>query len=79
MTPLRLSAVLAATLAVSACMTPRSQPTPSRAVAAARAHKDVTAEATCPDLTRTASVGFPFEDAAIPDTAMPVLETVTKT
>jgi outer membrane protein OmpA-like peptidoglycan-associated protein len=79
MTPLRLTAALAAALTASACMTPRSHPTPSKAVAEARAHKDVTPEATCPDLTPTASVGFPFEDAAIPDTALPVLETLTRT
>jgi outer membrane protein OmpA-like peptidoglycan-associated protein len=79
MTPLRFSAVLAAALTASACMTPHSTPTPSKAVAEARAHKDVTPEATCPPLEPSVSVGFPFEDPAIPDTAMPVLQTLAKT
>jgi len=79
MTPFRFSAVLAAALTASACMTAHTQPTPSKAVAEARAHKDVTPEALCPALAPTASVGFPFEDAAIPDTAIPVLESLTRT
>lgn len=78
MMPLRLTTLLAAMLAVSGCMTPRSTPVPSRAVADARAHKDVTPEATCPDLEPTVSVGFPFNESAVPDTAFPVLQRTTR-
>jgi outer membrane protein OmpA-like peptidoglycan-associated protein len=84
MTPLRFPAALLAAAplacicALAACTTPHSQPTPSKAVAEARAHKDVTPEATCPALEPTASIGFPFENATIPDTAMPALEQATR-
>lgn len=70
--------VVLAALALAACTTPRSHPTPSKAVAEARAHKDVTAEAACPALAPTVSIGFPFEDASLPDTATPAIEGLTR-
>jgi outer membrane protein OmpA-like peptidoglycan-associated protein len=78
MTPLRLSTALIAAAALAACTTPRSQPAPSKAVADARAHRDVAPDAGCPTLVSPASVGFAFNESTIADIATPALESVTR-
>jgi outer membrane protein OmpA-like peptidoglycan-associated protein len=67
--------LLAATLALSACVTHRVEPTLSRAVIDARARKDVpTAASVCGPLSSPASVGFGFGEAALSDLATPAVE-----
>jgi outer membrane protein OmpA-like peptidoglycan-associated protein len=75
-TPLVLIPALAAATALTGCMTPRVHPTPSKAVIAARAHKDVEiAQANaCPDASVRPRVGFGFDDATLKDVAMEPLD-----
>jgi outer membrane protein OmpA-like peptidoglycan-associated protein len=79
MTPHRLLAPLIAAAGLCACTTPHSQPTLSKAVVDARAHKDVGVAAVCPPLASPTLVGFGFGQATIADTSEPALQTIAKT
>lgn len=61
--PLLTLAALGAAALTAGCVTHRSTPTLSKAVLDARAHRDVPATLTCPDLASPTSIAFGFEDA----------------
>lgn len=69
--------VLAAALGLSACVTHRVNPTPSRAVADAHAHKDVADQnAACTPLSSPMSVAFGFGEPTLGASATPAVESV---
>lgn len=76
----RLATLLAlgAAVALSGCLTQRVKPTPSKAVADARAHRTAAPAPACPVLGDTASVGFGFGAATIGEVAQPELERVAQ-
>jgi outer membrane protein OmpA-like peptidoglycan-associated protein len=81
MTPPLLRAVLLAGLLAAAtplggCASRRVEPTVSRAVLDARAHRDVARAAACTDLASPASVGFGFAEAKLADLATPDLQAI---
>lgn len=62
--------------ALGGCLTPTVNPTVSRAVLDARAHKDVDQARTCAALTSPASIGFGFGERRLSDLATPELQSV---
>lgn len=69
-------AALAAAAGLGGCTTHRIEPTLSRAVVDARAQRDVTHAAPCPDLSSPVSVGFAFSESSLNELAVPALESV---
>ena len=70
--------LVAVALALSGCMTERSNPAESRAVVEARAHRDAGRDAACGPLASPVSIGFAFGEPALSELAKPALETASR-
>jgi outer membrane protein OmpA-like peptidoglycan-associated protein len=66
-------AALAAAAGLGGCVTHRVNPTLSRAVVDARAHRNVPRTAACPALSSPVSVGFAFSESSLNELAAPAL------